>query len=65
MCLLILQNNLKIFTEYFEKDTQMGRPVKSESFTKAIVNDFIIATEDIGGFSKDKLKEIKSFIDKE
>jgi hypothetical protein len=56
---------LKIFTEYFEKDTQMGRPVKSESFTKAIVNDFIIATEDIGGFSKDKLKEIKSFIDKE
>ena len=58
-------NYLKIFTEYFEKDTEMGRPVKSESYTKAIVNNFIIATEDIGGFSKDKLKEIKSYIDKE
>jgi hypothetical protein len=56
---------LKIFTEYFEKENERGRVIQSDSYTKSIVKNFIIATEDIGGFSKDKLKEIKSYIDKE
>jgi Protein of unknown function (DUF1566) len=56
---------LKIFTEYFEKENERGRVIQSDSYTKSIVKDFIIATEDIAGFSEQKLKEIKSYYDKE
>ena len=51
-----------IFKNYFEKDMKASRIVSNENIRQNIVNDFIISSQEISGFDKEKLEKIKSYI---
>ena len=53
---------VEIFKNYFEKDMKVSRIVSNENIRQNIVNDFIISSQEISGFDKEKLEKIKSYI---
>jgi hypothetical protein len=51
---------VKIFQDYLEKENQITIVVTEKMLQQKIVDDFIIATKDVAGFDKEKLKKINS-----
>jgi hypothetical protein len=59
------KNYLTIFTNYFEKDNATSVKVTDKMKRSSIIQDFVLSTEGIGGFDKEKLKEVYSYINEQ
>ena len=56
---------LTIFTNYFEKDNATSTKVTDKMKRTNIIKDFVLSTEGIGGFDKEKLEEVYSYINEQ
>lgn len=54
---------VKIFQEHLTKENKTVREISEKQLQQSIVNDFIIATKDVAGFDKEKLKQINSYFE--
>ena len=54
---------VKIFQEHLTKENKTVREISEKQLQQKIVNDFIIATKDVAGFDKEKLKQINSYFE--
>ena len=50
---------------YFEKDNATSTKVTDKMKRTNIIKDFVLSTEGIGGFDKEKLKEVYSYINEQ
>ena len=56
---------LTIFANYFEKDNATSTKVTDKMKRTNIIKDFVLSTEGIGGFDKEKLKLVYSYINEQ
>ena len=56
---------LTIFANYFVNDNAVSTQVTDKMKRTNIIKDFVLSTEGIGGFDKEKLKEVYSYINEQ